>query len=164
MSVEKMISTLTTLEKMHKSLLELALKKTDFIKAGDMDAISELLKNEQAHVAAIDKLELQRQQLAIDFFGSSTDGTVSAIIEKLTDGPEKDQLTAIRERFIDLLSRLKEQNDLNQKLTFQSLQFVNMTLEMMRPQQAQAQTMNYSGDEVRGTAQVNKKSYFDSQA
>ena len=153
---------------MHKSLLELAVKKTDFIKNGDMPQLNDILKNEQAHVAAIDKLELQRQQLAGQFFEErgmpNAEMTVSSIIERVSDATLKAQLTEIRDRFFDILSKLKAQNDLNQKLTFQSLQFVNMSLEMMRPQQAQTQTMNYSGEEVRGTAQVNKKSYFDSQA
>ncbi|HBJ01524.1 MAG TPA: flagellar protein FlgN, partial [Lysinibacillus sp.] len=60
MSVEAINSTLTMLERMHKSLLELALKKTEIIKAGDIEALDQLLKDEQAHVAAIEKLEQQR--------------------------------------------------------------------------------------------------------
>ncbi|XRD25634.1 hypothetical protein AABM34_03335 [Lysinibacillus fusiformis] len=51
MSVEAINSTLMMLERMHKSLLELAFKKTEIIKAGDIEALDQLLKDEQAHVA-----------------------------------------------------------------------------------------------------------------
>ena len=168
MPVEKIISTLTTLEKMHKSLYELATKKTDYIKSGSMEELNTILKNEQAHIAAIEKLEQQRQQLVVQFLSQQRtlieEYTVSTVINYVQNEQQKQQLMTIRDRFTQLLVDLKAQNELNQKLTFQSLQFVNLSLEMMRPQQAQAQTMNYSGEEVRGTAQVNKKSYFDSQA
>ena len=67
MSIEKIVATLEKLEKMHKSLLELAIAKTEFIKINDMENLDKLIKNEQAHVAAIDKLEQQRQLMVTDY-------------------------------------------------------------------------------------------------
>lgn len=57
-----------------------------------------------------------------------------------------------------VIETLKHQNDLNQKMIFQSLQFVNMTLDMLRPQPDQ---INYSQTQVRGSS---LKTNFDSQA
>ena len=168
MSVENIISTLEKLERMHKSLLELANKKTDFIKANDMEQIDELLKTEQAHVAAIETLEQQRQAMVTDYLQAKgiafTDIPTVAQVIDATDGPEKQALQEVRERLIALLTELKERNDLNQKLVFQSLQFVNLTLDMLQPQRQQASTFNYSGAEVRGETNIAKKSYYDSQA
>ena len=168
MSVENIISTLEKLERMHKSLLELANKKTDFIKANDMEQIDEMLKTEQAHVAAIETLEQQRQAMVTDYLRAKGIAfndipTVAQVIDA-TDGPEKQALQEVRERLVALLMELKKRNDLNQKLVFQSLQFVNLTLDMLQPQRQQASTFNYSGAEVRGETTVAKKSYYNSQA
>ena len=167
MSVENIISTLEKLERMHKSLLELANKKTDFIKANDMEQMDELLKTEQAHVAAIETLEQQRQAMVTDYLQAKgiafTDIPTVAQVIDATDGPEKQALQEVRERLVALLTDLKERNDLNQKLVFQSLQFVNLTLDMLQPQRQQASTFNYSGAEVRGETNIAKKSYYDSQ-
>lgn len=166
MSVETICSTLTKLEKMHKSLLELAIKKTEIITAGDIEALDQMLKDEQAHVAAIDKLEQQRQKQVTDYLGakgiaSIDKATVADVIEVAEQQIEKDMLSAVRNRLLQIINDLKKQNDLNQKLVFQSLQFVNLTLGSLRPQNEQ---INYSGSEIRGTNKVAKKSFFDSQA
>lgn len=166
MSVEAICSTLTKLERMHKSLLELAYKKTEIIKSGNIEALDQMLKDEQAHVAAIDKLEQQRQIQVTDYleakgFASTDKMTVADVIEAAEQQTEKDTLSAVRNRLMLIIEDLRKQNDLNQKLVFQSLQFVNLTLDTLRPRPEQ---MNYSGSEVRGTNTVAKKSYFDSQA
>lgn len=168
MSVSNIISTLEKLEKMHKSLLELANNKTELIKANDMEQINDMLKMEQAHIAAIEILEQQRQEMVTDYLQAKgiafTDIPTVAQVIDATEGTEKVALQEVRERLVALLSDLKRQNDLNQKLVFQSLQFVNLTLDMVRPQPQQASTFNYSGLEVRGESTVGKKSYYDSQA
>lgn len=166
MSTEAICSTLTKLERMHKSLLELAIKKTEIITVGNIEALNQMLKDEQAHVAAIDKLEQQRQKQVTDYLEAkglaSTDkATVADVIEAAEQQTEKDTLSAVRNRLLQIINDLKNQNDLNQKLVFQSLQFVNFTLDALQPRPEQ---INYSGNEVRGTNTVAKKSYFDSQA
>lgn len=73
-----------------------------------------------------------------------------------------EQLVSVRERLIALLNQLKMQNDLNQKLVMNSLQFVNITLDAMRPQRTEQ--FNYSGAEVRGNAEVTKRSFNEFKA
>lgn len=166
MSIEKIISVLSKLEKMHKSLLELAYQKTELIKVGNMEELDTMLKNEQAHVAAIEQLEQQRQMMVTEYLGAkgialSDNPTVVDVIDAAESEQEKAQLTEIRNRLLRTIDDLRKQNDLNQKLVFQSLQFVNMTLDLLRPRPEQ---INYSGKEVQGVQTVNKKTYFDSQA
>jgi len=166
MSVETICSTLTKLERMHKSLLELAIKKTEIITAGDIEALDQMLKDEQAHVAAIDKLEQQRQVQVTEYLKAKgialTDKmSVADVIDAAELETEKEALSAVRNRLMLIINDLKNQNDLNQKLVFQSLQFVNLTMDTLRPRTEQ---MNYSGSEIRGTNKVAKKSFFDSQA
>jgi len=167
MSIEKIVSVLMKLEKMHRSLLELAYKKTELVKIGNMEELNQMLKDEQAHIAAIEQLEQQRQNLVTEYLrekgiAHSDSPTVADVIEVAKKPEEKEKLEAIRNQLILVIDDLRKQNDLNQKLVFQSLQFVNITLDLLRPRPEQ---INYSGNEVRGTQQItNKKTYFDSQA
>lgn len=168
MSIEKILDTLNKLERMHRSLLELSTKKTEIIKANDMEQLTEILKTEQAHVAAIETLEQQRQMQVIEYFqakgiAGSDKPTVTQLIEVAT-AEEKPELAAIRDRLLAVVDDLKKVNTLNQKLVMQSLQFVNFSLDLLQPNRAaQLNTFNYSGAEVRGTSAVGKKSYFNSE-
>ncbi len=167
MELPTILETLEKLEKMHRSLYEIALNKTNIVKSNDMAELDHVLKTEQAHVAAIETLEQQRQvqvkQYLINQGFSCTDTpTVAHLIEAAHGHPLLAELKLQRERLIEVVEMLKEQNELNQKLVFQSLQFVNMSLNMMRP--PQQEQVNYSDKEVFGQNEVSKKSYFDSQA
>ena len=167
MELSTIFVTLDKLEKMHRSLYELAVKKTELVKSNQIEELDRILKTEQAHVAAIETLEQQRQvqvQQYLTSKGFSYNGTptVAHLVEAAHGEPLLAELKLFRERLIEVIETLKEQNDLNQKLVFQSLQFVNLSLNMMRPQQQDQ--VNYSDKEVLGQNTVGKKSYFDSQA
>jgi regulatory protein YycH of two-component signal transduction system YycFG len=152
MELQAIISTLQRLEKMHRSLLEIALSKTEYVKNNDLDQLDAILKAEQSHVAAIETFEIQRQQQVQQYMiskgvQSATEPTISNLLEVAQGEQFIDDLKAVRESLLDVLQQLKTQNDLNQKLVFQSLQFVNVSLNMLRPQAPQEQ-INYSDKEV----------------
>lgn len=164
MSIVNILQSLSKLDMLHKSLLEVAYKKTEAIKTGDMDSLNQLLKDEQAHVAGISQLEQQRQLEVTDYLRAKgiapTDNpTVALVLENTNTDEEKAQLTKARNNLLLTLETLKNQNDLNQKLTMQSLQFVNLTLDALRPKPDQ---INYSRSEVQSP--LKDKTYFDSQA
>lgn len=167
MSLEKIVFNLETLEKMHKSLLESAIKKTDFIKQNDMEQLDQMLKHEQAHVAAIETLEQQRQLMVTEYLRANgialTDNnSVADVLAVAVEGEWKERLASVRGKLMQVLDQLRNQNELNQKLVFNSLQIVNITLDAMRP--ARQEQFNYSGADVRGESVIGKKSYYDSQA
>lgn len=168
MTITTILETLTKLERMHKSLMELGKQKTEYVKVGDMEQLDALLKKEQMHVAAVETLEFQRQQQVKDYLQAKgiavpETPTMTDVIE-VTEGAEREQLVQMRESLLTVVNELKELNKLNQKLVMQSLQFVNFSLDLVKPQRHQTNTFNYSGDEVRGQGTVGKKSYYDSQA
>lgn len=168
MTITPILETLNKLERMHRSLLELAKQKTEYVKVGEMEQLDALLKKEQMHVAAIETLEKQRQQQVAQYMQTKgiqaqETATITNVIES-TAGSEQQQLIELRDSLLAVVNELKERNSLNQKLVLQSLQFVNFTLDMLKPQRHQTNTFNYSGDEVRGQGTVGKKSYYDSQA
>ena len=167
MSIANIVATLEKLEKMHKSLLELALAKTEYIKQGDMEKLDQLIKNEQAHVAAINTLEQQRQSMVTDYLRAKgialTDTpSVADVINAAENNESKEALVNVRERLVTLLNQLKTQNDLNQKMVLNSLQFINVSLDAMRPQRTEQ--FNYSGAEIRGNAEITKRSFNEFKA
>ncbi|RHW39939.1 flagellar protein FlgN [Lysinibacillus yapensis] len=166
MSVQLIIANLEKLEKMHKSLLELAYKKTELVKKGNMEELDEMLKNEQSHVAAIELLEKQRQQMVTDYLrakGIALAGTptVADVINAADVIEERETLEKVRTSLLSTINEVKQQNALNQKLVYQSLQVVNATLNILQPQ---SEEINYSGNAVRRDYTAAKKSLFDSQA
>ncbi|AYC28940.1 flagellar protein FlgN [Paenisporosarcina cavernae] len=165
MSTETILANLTNLTRMHKSLLELAYTKTEIIKVGDMERLDQLLKDEQTHVAAISQLELQRQAVVTDYLrengiSPAETPTVATVIEAATNADDQVALTKARNDLLLVVDQLRYQNELNQKLTFQSLQFINLTMDLLKPKPDQ---INYSRPDK--TAEPAKsKTYFDSQA
>lgn len=166
MSIQPILTTLINLEKMHASLLKLAHEKTMLIKDGDMTALDQLLKDEQSHLAAIAQIERQRQKTVNDYLTqqgrrASENPTISEVIDIVQSTDERNDLTEAKDRLLHVIHDLKWQNDLNQKLTFQSLQFVNLSLDMVRPQQ---ESVTYSENEIKGSKETTKRPTFDSQA
>ena len=77
-----------------------------------MENLDKLIKNEQAHVAAIDTLEQQRQLMVTDYLRAKgiafTDTpTVAELIEAAEDSESKEALASVRNRLVDLLGKQK---------------------------------------------------------
>lgn len=165
MSIVNLVGTLEKLETMHTSLYELALAKTEYIKQSDMEKLDQLIKNEQTHVAAIEMLEQQRQSMVSDYLRAKgialTEApTVAHVIQAAQGSESINALVAVRERLIELLDKLKFQNDLNQKMVMNSLQFISITLNALNPQ-PRTEQFNYSGAEVRGNSEVPRRSFTE---
>jgi hypothetical protein len=135
MSAEKLVTTMEKLLKLHKSLYELAVKKTDIVKIGDMDALNQTLKDEQAHLAAINKLENDRQKIAASIVPGTDKPTIEDCLTADAIGDTyRAQLTKIRTDLVDVITHIQQQNELNQQMIYQSLQFVNLSMQLVMPQ------------------------------
>lgn len=139
MSAEKLIITMEKLLKLHQSLYELSVKKTEIVKNGDIDALNQSLKDEQAHVAAIKKFENERQTLAAAMIPGKEHPSLADCLEVM-EGLDKDRLGELRSEMMELLIQIQKRNELNQKLVYQSLQYVNFSLNLIRPR---TENMNY---------------------
>ncbi|MEH7124270.1 flagellar protein FlgN [Bacillus sp. JJ1773] len=133
MSAEALSASIEKLLKLHKSLYELAVKKTDIIKTGDMEALDLMLKDEQTHIAAIEQTEKERQKTARTMVPQVEQPTVSDCLESF-DAVEQDRLSKMVNELSLIVHSLKEKNYLNQQLIHQSLQFVHFSMGLLRPQ------------------------------
>lgn len=164
MTIKAILSALDRLIQVHESLLQLSLTKTDLLKSGKIEEVQAILKSEQKHVQAINNLEKQRLE-AVDKWADTTnmtdqDKTVTAILEKLTDENEQKKLEATSTKLAKTLVQLKAQEGLNHELTEQSMQFVQMNLDLISPTIEQ---VNYGNKKEQNDPQ-SKRSIFDSKA
>ena len=159
-----LVTTLEKLYKLHKSLYDLSVQKTDVIKKGDMNELDQMLKEEQKHLAAINTIEIERQQQSVLYLQSqgiqSVDApTISQCIEHSLDD-DREELLTWQQKLVSIIDELKNRNELNQKLVYQSLQFVNMNLSMMQPQPDQSTYTRPNGEKNSPSG----RSMFDSKA
>ncbi|MCK1984987.1 MULTISPECIES: flagellar protein FlgN [Peribacillus] len=162
MSARNIIESLQKLIKLHKSFNQLAIRKTAILKANDTEAISALLISEQKHIKAISQTDKERGRAVEEFLAANgTAGQPSSIhtVTELTGQEETEILERLKAELIDEVAKLKERNGLNQQLIYQSLQFINLSLDMLRPQN---HNLNY-GDSVKKTANIGM-GMFDSKA
>lgn len=164
MSASTLFATLEKLYKLNKSLLDLSVRKTDAVKSGDMKGLDDLLKDEQKHIAAINTVENERQRQSAGYLTSlglltEEPPTLSQCIE-YSEPDDQAVLLDWQGKMTELISHLKERNELNQKLVYQSLQFVNMNLSIMQPQDQQTTYARPNGEKK----SPRQRSLFDSQA
>jgi FlgN protein len=139
MSSEKqLLQLLEKMVKLQKSLYQLSLKKTDLLKNDDIEALTELMKNELSHIKAMESFNLQREDLqrnlAFDLGIPFQNLTISGFFQ--AEGlKEKELLKELQGQLIDITTKLKQQNEFNQELLSQSLNFVNLNLDIMTGQQ-----------------------------
>lgn len=164
--LQKVVASLHQLQKMHASLLSLAKEKLQMIERGQIAELDQLMKDEQSHIAAIEQLERNRQQAVQQYFEAKgiaavQQPTLTELIHYIEDEVSQRLLQEAKENLLKTLHELQLQNDLNQKLTYQSLQFLNLSLSMVQPDHS---TFTYSREEVQGKNDVVKRASFDSRA
>jgi flagellar biosynthesis/type III secretory pathway chaperone len=160
LSAKQLIVLLEKHVKLHKGLLDLANKKTEVLKKGDMEALSEIMKEEQKYIAAITQVERERIHVVNAMVSESNDRTLTTCIS-LAEGTERAMLEKLRDDLTAVISELKNINLLNQQLTQQSLQFVNVMLDMFMPQPP---NINYAAPNKVPNPYEGGRSLFDSKA
>lgn len=133
--MESLLELMSKLIAIHMSLLELSVKKTEIVKKGDTAALTQILKNEQAHVTAIGNLEKERKNISNKILPQVNSPTISVIAETL-EAAKKEKLLKAAEELVVLIHRIKQTNELNQQMIHQSMQFLKFSQSLLIPQPA----------------------------
>ncbi|PLT35710.1 flagellar protein FlgN [Bacillus sp. V5-8f] len=165
MSARQIILLLEKLVDLHKNLGELANSKTEIIKKGDIGALQGLLLEEQKLIKAIQSLEKERETVTremVDKAGAADEAfTITRVIE-YSSTSEAEALQELKDELLEEVAKLKDRNHLNQQLLQQSLQFLNISMELLVPRE---QTYNYERPAQPINVDQNAiKSIFDSKA
>ncbi|TMN21357.1 flagellar protein FlgN [Lentibacillus cibarius] len=162
LSIQSINHALNKLTSLHESLLTLSKEKTEIVKEGSVAKLQSLLIKEQKFVQAIEQAEWKRQQAvhawAIQHHTDPDTVTITYILKNETDKTSGKELEQWSTRLTSTLAQLKQQEHLNRELVKQSLQFVELSLDMLNPT---IQGMNY-GDKRSSAVPV--RSVFDSKA
>jgi flagellar biosynthesis/type III secretory pathway chaperone len=152
METAQMTSLLERLFKSHEELLDLGERKTEALKLGDMKALEVLLKEEDLQVKKLQMIEKERM---LKFANVA----LTDVLEQ-ADESEKENLLGLQMNLNDIHEALKSRNELNQELLEQSLQYVNMSLSMVQPEN---EPVTYAKSKTKGYNTTNT-SLFDSKA
>lgn len=140
-------------------------EKTDAIKLSDSEALIKLLTKERQLIQTVEQLEEQRMQLVEQYFLKNNmqneEKSITNLLNAVKDGKQKHELEQIVAQLIQHIVSIRESEQLNSDLLQQSMQFVQLSLDMIQPQ---AQTINY-GDHAKQkkSDSSQKRSVFDSK-
>lgn len=160
MSSQTLIEAMETLLDLHQQLLAMTIEKTEVLQKNDIETLSKMIREEQKVLTAIQVAEQKREKASL-LITNQKEATVSDILKELEDA-QQERLSELQIALIQVLGELQEANVLNQQLLQYSLQFVNMNLDLLTPEQ---ELPNYTKEQ--GTANPyseQKRSMFDSQA
>ena len=164
MSVNKLTESLQDLVKLHKTLNELAKQKTDTVINSDISNLKLFIQKEAVLIKQLQFLETERiravSQLARERGFFMERGTIQEIVPYLQDR-EKETVESLQKQLLEQVTLLKQQNELNQQLIEDSLRFVNLSLDMLQPEQ---ETGNYTRPTRDSDHGVTGRSIFDSKA
>ncbi|WAA12028.1 flagellar protein FlgN [Fervidibacillus halotolerans] len=146
----------------HTKLYDLAIKKVDIVKKGKIEALNELMKEEQKLISAIQMMENEREkELGRLYPAEEKLPTISQCIQ-MADQEEGPILQHVYEQLLTTLQKMKQQNELNQQLIENSLQFVNFSLQLLRPR---PESLTYNRNMGKPTLQDgDAPSLFNSEA
>lgn len=162
MSLETIGKSLQKLVQLHESLLVVSEQKTTAIKADDIEKLQPLLVKERKLVQALEQEETNRQKEVKYWFDEhnlrSENQTITTLLELIKDKEQQAWISDITAQLTLVVTNLKRQEQLNHALVQQSLQFVELSLNMMNPS---INNLNYG---TKKAADSEKRSVFDSQA
>ncbi|MEJ8778802.1 flagellar protein FlgN [Pseudogracilibacillus sp. ICA-222130] len=148
----------------HEHLLSVSKEKTEIIKAGEVERLSNILMEERMHVQTIEQVEKKRLQVTNELYDQlqikSKNPSLNELVTYIENDAEKTALLEDMTKLIDIITALKANESLNKQLIEQSMQFIQLSLHMMEPSMDR---MNYGGEKQTSTHQT-KRSMFDSKA
>ncbi len=162
MSIKAINELLQTLTRIHEELLKVSKRKTDIIKEGSAEKLQAILVEERKYIKVLEQAEQNRKQVVEKWYTDKRlpleHMTITNMLEILTDKQEQQELEHMTVQLTKAITELKQQEQLNQALIQQSMQFVQLSLDMLNPT---IQSMNYGkNQETEGS----KRSVFDSKA
>lgn len=165
MECQPVLQSLQELKKIHDEIIDLSKQKTEILKKGSAEKLHALLMQEQRLIHRLEFAEKQREKAVNQWFShhgfSEEEQTITRMLQLLTNEAEKKELERVTVQLTEAMTVLKQQEQLNQALLHQSLQLIDMSLNMMRPT---IEKMNYERPKSKERRSPSGQSVFDSKA
>lgn len=162
MSIQHILNTLGKLVEAQMNLLEISKQKTTFVKEGQIDKLQTVLIEERKAIQTVKQVEEKRiqevNQWFIDHSMPEEEATITGMLENIQDQEAQHALENAATRLAETIVKLKQQEELNHVLFQQSMQFVQLSLELLNPSIG---NLNYSNKKESTRVE---RSVFDSKA
>lgn len=142
MPLTTLIELLERLDEAHIQMLDLAAFKKKTIIDNKVDSLIDIMNRETKLMKQIGQLEEKRAEATYVFLQgvgirSNLNLNLTELSRLVFDPEDKSRLVHIQQKLSGTLHRLKEANELNQKLIEQSLTFIDYSLDLLvgRPNQ-----------------------------
>lgn len=160
--MKEIIQSLEDLVKIHEELLKSSEEKTEIVKEGSVEKLQALLVKERKLVRKAEQAEKDRQAHVESWYSkqqlATEEASVTNILEQLDNEQEKNALEQVTIDLTKVITSLKAQENLNLALINQSMQFVQVSLDLLSPTLKNMNYGNQSDIETPG------RSVFDSKA
>ncbi|MEK3883900.1 flagellar protein FlgN [Paenibacillus sp. PL2-23] len=163
MSVAAIIETLQRQLELYKKLLECEESKKALILKNEIVQLNVVTQKEKLLTAHAEEIETSRMLLTAKHFKNlgfrNLSGVLSDLIKSVNNAEEKKVLLELHGQLTDVLNRLKQVNEINQKLIQQSLDFINFSLGLIV--ENPSEDMVYQHPQHQSYS--NKRNWYDSK-
>ncbi|KPU26436.1 hypothetical protein TR13x_10175 [Caloranaerobacter sp. TR13] len=146
---------------LYKHMLELSIDKTEIITSGQVRELDKITQKEQALILKAGKLEDIREKVLSriqEELKLKKIQNISKLVDYLSE-EQKKEIEDIKEQLIDVLDKLKERNILNSALIKDSLEYINLNVNLL----TNALTGSTYSDKVNKDEVVQSKNIFDAK-
>ncbi len=147
--MENLIEVLDLESQEYENLLELSMKKTPVIVAGNLEELAKITDEEQNVVSGINRLEQKRREVFSDIanvINKDVDTLMlKDLVEMIKSRPEEQQkLARVHDRLSTAVHEVKRVNGQNRILIQNALEMVEFDMNMLQSMKAAPETANYN--------------------
>lgn len=146
--MEVLIDTLQKECEVYEDLLPVSNEKTKAIISNDLAKLQEITEQEQKVINVINSLEKKRQEAVKDIcevLGLTGKVTIADIVRMMDRQPnEQEKLNNLHKRLKNVVSQLEDINTHNKVLAEQSLEMIQLNLNILQSTMMAPQNANYS--------------------
>ncbi|WP_054636899.1 flagellar protein FlgN [Thalassobacillus sp. C254] len=165
--MKEIFESLADLVKVHQQMNDIAIQKTEVIKVNDIKGLQTVIQQETKLLKALQLAEGKRQKAVSafltdhpDFVKEGGEGSMNDLFSAIPQDYQK-PLQTLYVGLLKEVDKLSAQNELNQQMIRDSLQFVNLSLDLLQPDQ---ETFSYQNPHEKGQDRQLNYSAFDSRA
>lgn len=145
MSIDDLIQIMEKLNAVYNEMLDIADLKRQAIIDNQVEDLVQIMNRESKGMKWIEQLETQRQEFVSAYLRdrgvkSQLELTMTELSRLVFDQTDKSRLLDIQSRLSETLHKLKLKNELNQQLIMQSLEFIDLSLDLLTGKPAQEAT------------------------
>jgi flagellar biosynthesis/type III secretory pathway chaperone len=134
-TINAVLETLEKLIEIHQELITLAKEKTPVLVGNQVDHLNSIMHKEHKLIKQVEELDQLRVKNTAENLlsrGYSPDPrvTISDLIKIIFNADQKEALSDVQQRLFSVMMELRKLNEVNQKLTEQSLAFINYSLDL----------------------------------